>query len=355
MLLRNRELTGFVLAYAAIAIAVCALAAGIDGPPAALWAGAAALAVGVLVAAETRARYRAIARMTSELERVLHGGRSLDIDHMSEGELAVLSNELSKMVARLNLTADRLGRERMALADALADISHQLKTPLTSLSITTELVRKRLVQRGGCSQEVERLHVIERLQLHIEQLVSSLLKLARLDAGAVELARQPVDVERLVAIAFEPLAVAYDIADVSFEHDIAAGTTFAGDLSWTAEAVTNILKNCMEHTPPGGRVRIRAWEDTLGCRITIEDNGTGISSGDLPHIFERFYRGSDSVSPGHGEGLSQVNPVGVGIGLSLAKSLITAQDGTIKASNIDESRHEGRGARFEITFFKSVV
>ena len=221
--------------------------------------------------------------------------------------------------------------------------------PLTSISITTEVVRKHLAKAGGMEAEVERLRRIEQLELRVERLVSALLKLARLDAGTIELSRAPVDVARLVEDAAAPLAVAFDIADVTLEREIDPACSFTGDAAWTAEALGNILKNCMEHTPAGGTVRVEAREDALACRIRVTDTGPGIAEEDLPHVFERFYRG------GRGSAGDAVSPAGVGIGLSLAQSLIAAQGGTLTCKNDRDQAGAVRGAQFDISFFKAVV
>ena len=167
------------------------------------------------------------------------------------------------MRTRLTLAAEDLSRERNALADSLADISHQLKTPLTSLALMTSLVRGALVEDGSHEQELARLRTMERLEDRVEWLVSSLLKLARIDAGVVTFARTRVDAALLVERAAEPLAVAFDLADVTLERDVAPGSGFEGDLSWTAEALENVLKNCLEHTPAGGRGRVSCSEGAL--------------------------------------------------------------------------------------------
>ncbi|OUP10091.1 HAMP domain-containing sensor histidine kinase [Collinsella sp. An2] len=352
-MLRNRGFFRAVVAWMVLACSLMVLATCTGHAEACAWIAAAALATALPFLALTVSRYRAIARLSERVDAVLHGERSVDLEHMEEGELAVLTSELDKMVTRLNLTADELERERQTLADALADISHQLKTPLTSLSLSTELVRRSLVDEGGHASEVERLRKMQRLQQRVERLVSTLLKLARIDAGVVHLRTAPVDVEHLVQDAFEPLAIAFDIADVTFSARVTPGTTFIGDAGWTAEALSNILKNCMEHTPAGGTVQVRATEDTIACRMVIEDTGGGIAPHDLAHIFERFYRGE--AAEGAGRVSSDVDPAGVGIGLSLARGLITAQGGTLTAENVQDAEGRTTGARFTITFFKTNV
>lgn len=309
------------------------------------------LIVTVLFIILTNRRYRALANMAANLDRVLAGERDIRLRDMSEGELAILSSEIDKVIARLNLTVDELQAEKLALSDALADISHQLKTPLTSIAISTELIRDRLSARGDSEDLVERLRLIQTLQARVEDLVAALLKLARIDAGVIKLVCGAVDARELVRKSFEPLAIAFDIADVRFSADVQDGASYEGDLTWSVEALENILKNCMEHTPAGGCVSVRVTEDVLACRIRIEDTGPGIAESDLPHIFERFYRGSRDASAAP----SEVNPAGVGIGLALSKSLVTAQGGTLTAENLRDENGNVTGAAFNLVFFKTVV
>lgn len=309
------------------------------------------LIVTVIFIILTNRRYRALANMAANLDRVLAGERDIRLRDMSEGELAILSSEIDKVIARLNLTVDELQAEKLALSDALADISHQLKTPLTSIAISTELIRDRLSARGDSEDLVERLRLIQTLQARVEDLVAALLKLARIDAGVIKLVCGAVDARELVRKSFEPLAIAFDIADVRFSADVQDGASYEGDLTWSVEALENILKNCMEHTPAGGCVSVRVTEDVLACRIRIEDTGPGIAESDLPHIFERFYRGSRDANATP----SEVNPAGVGIGLALSKSLVTAQGGTLTAENLRDENGNVTGAAFNLVFFKAVV
>lgn len=329
--------SGASVASAALFAAICTFVNG--------------LIVTVIFMILTDRRYRALANMAANLDRVLAGGRDIRLRDMSEGELAILSSEIDKVIARLNLTVDELQAEKLALSDALADISHQLKTPLTSIAISTELIRDRLSARGDSEDLVERLRLIQTLQARVEDLVSALLKLARIDAGVIKLVCGDVDARELVRKSFEPLAIAFDIADVRFSADVQDGASYEGDLTWSVEALENILKNCMEHTPAGGCVSVRVTEDVLACRIRIEDTGPGIAESDLPHIFERFYRGSRDANATP----SEVNPAGVGIGLALSKSLVTAQGGTLTAENLRDENGNITGAAFNLVFFKTVV
>jgi len=329
--------SGASVASAALFAAICTFVTG--------------LIVTVIFMILTDRRYRALAKMAANLDRVLAGERDIRLRDMSEGELAILSSEIDKVIARLNLTVDELQAEKLALSDALADISHQLKTPLTSIAISTELIRDRLSARGDSEDLVERLRLIQTLQARVEDLVAALLKLARIDAGVIKLVCGDVDARELVRKSFEPLAIAFDIADVRFSADVQDGASYEGDLTWSVEALENILKNCMEHTPAGGCVSVRVTEDVLACRIRIEDTGPGIAESDLPHIFERFYRGSRDANATP----SEVNPAGVGIGLALSKSLVTAQGGTLTAENLRDENGNITGAAFNLVFFKTVV
>lgn len=329
--------SGASVASAALFAAICTFVTG--------------LIVTVIFMILTDRRYRALAKMAANLDRVLAGERDIRLRDMSEGELAILSSEIDKVIARLNLTVDELQAEKLALSDALADISHQLKTPLTSIAISTELIRDRLSARGDSEDLVERLRLIQTLQARVEDLVSALLKLARIDAGVIKLVCGDVDARELVRKSFEPLAIAFDIADVRFSADVQDGASYEGDLTWSVEALENILKNCMEHTPAGGCVSVRVTEDVLACRIRIEDTGPGIAESDLPHIFERFYRGSRDANATP----SEVNPAGVDIGLALSKSLVTAQGGTLTAENLRDENGNITGAAFNLVFFKTVV
>ena len=348
-------LGGARIVTASINEAASMVTSGASDASATLFAAICTFATGLIVTVIfiilTNRRYRALANMAANLDRVLAGERDIRLRDMSEGELAILSSEIDKVIARLNLTVDELQAEKLALSDALADISHQLKTPLTSIAISTELIRDRLSARGDSEDLVERLRLIQTLQARVEDLVSALLKLARIDAGVIKLVCGDVDARELVRKSFEPLAIAFDIADVRFSADVQDGASYEGDLTWSVEALENILKNCMEHTPAGGCVSMRVTEDVLACRIRIEDTGPGIAESDLPHIFERFYRGSRDANATP----SEVNPAGVGIGLALSKSLVTAQGGTLTAENLRDENGNITGAAFNLVFFKAVV
>lgn len=289
-------------------------------------------------------RHNQIKRLASEIDEVLHNGRRVDFSTSREGDVAVLSNELAKMVARLSRTSEQLATERNALSDSLADISHQIRTPLTAITLMLPAIERE-------QDATERKIALRKLESMIERvswLVTTLLKIAKIDAGAMHVEHNRTLCGPVVKRAIAPLETSLDLRDVRLDVEVEDDASFAGDALWTAEAVQNIVKNCMEHTPSGGVIKIRATEDVLATTIEITDTGSGIDAVDLPYVFDRFYRGRadrSGVYDGDGAELS-----GFGIGLSLAQALVSAQGGTIRASNAEDA-----GAKFTIAFPKLVV
>ena len=330
---------------AAIVIALTLLAPA-EAKPWVLACGAAAFAFFLAVSLY---RHRQIRRLTAEIDEVLHSGRRVDFSNCREGDVAVLANELGKMTARLARTSESLAAERNALADALADVSHQIRTPLTAITLMLPAVER-------AESDRERKRAVRELEAMIERvswLVTTLLKIAKVDAGAMHVERREVRAAEVVRRAMAPLATAMDLRDVALVLDVDEAAVFRGDAPWTAEAVENIAKNCMEHTPPGGTVTVVAREDALATTIVVSDTGPGIAPDDLPRIFDRFYRGATEGAGVADQVASNDNvrqPAGFGIGLSLAQALVSAQGGTLRASN-----NPIGGARFEIAFPKLVV
>jgi len=189
--------------------------------------------------------------------------------------------------------------------------------------------------------EERRLELIKEMDMllsRIDWLITALLKISKLDTGTVKQKNETVYVDELVKKAIDPIAIPIELREQELDIQIQAGASFKGDLAWSAEAVENVLKNCMEHTQKGGKLSISAQENTLFTEIIISDNGPGIDPEDLPHLFERFYKGKNSSNNN------------IGIGLALARMIITNQNGTIKVEN----RKEG-GAKFTIRFYKDIV
>lgn len=283
----------------------------------------------------TMRRYRQMEKLSDYLKRIGRGDYSLDIRDNVEGELSILKNEIYKVTTRLREQAEYNVREKYYLADALSDISHQLKTPLTSMMVMTDLLK----EEGLPPDKREEFTDTIRAQLiRIEWLVTSLLKLSRLDAGTIVLESRPVPAAEVIGRAAQHLLIPMELKGIEFEVQGEENVTFPGDLSWSAEAFANILKNCMEHTPSGGRIRVMYEENHLYTVISVEDNGEGIAAEDLPHIFERFYKGKNAGADS------------VGIGLAMAYEIFAKEQG-----KIDVTSKEGEGTRFRVKFYKGVV
>ncbi len=282
-----------------------------------------------------RKRYKKIADLGGDINRILHNQESFDFNEYAEGELAILSSEIYKMTVRMREQSELLKKDKQFLADSMADLSHQIRTPLTSVNLIAALLQK---PELTYERRLELTQDMKRLLEHIERLVNVVLKLSKLDAGTVEFQREDISAADLINKASEPLAIPMELRNQRMCINIDGNVHFSGDLTWTAEAVENILKNCMEHTPEGGTIRIDASENALFTEMIISDNGSGIDKDDLPHLFERFYRGKNSSGQNYG------------IGLALARMIISEQNGTIKAENA-----KGGGAKFTIRFYKSIV
>lgn len=280
-------------------------------------------------------RYREIRRLGQELDEILHGRERLDPGVCREGDVAILRDEIYKMTVRLREQKEKLLGEKRYLADSLADISHQLRTPLTSLNLTVSMLQQTRRYEG---REQELLREMKRLLGRVEWLVESLLKLSKLDAGSIPFCMERVDLGEFLRQAAEPLAIALELRGQQISLEAQEGSGFVGDRAWTMEAVTNVLKNCMEYNPSGETLRVRGLENPLYTEILIEDKGPGISPEDLPHLFERFYRGKSAGRDSFG------------IGLALSRAILARENGAITAEN----RTEG-GSRFTIRIYKGTI
>lgn len=329
-MVRNRELVRFLLF--GIGIAAAGAAAGYFLPEYAyLVCLLFCLAEIAVFTGYTMRRYRQMEKLSDYLKRIGRGDYSLDIRDNVEGELSILKNEIYKVTTQLREQAEYNLREKYYLADALSDISHQLKTPLTSMMVMTDLLK----EEGLPPDKREEFTDTIRAQLiRIEWLVTSLLKLSRLDAGTIVLESRPVPAAEVIGRAAQHLLIPMELKGIEFEVQGEENVTFPGDLSWSAEAFANILKNCMEHTPPGGRIRVMYEENHLYTVISVEDNGEGIAAEDLPHIFERFYKGKNAGADS------------VGIGLAMAYEILAKEQG-----KIDVTSKEGEGTRFRVKFY----
>lgn len=281
----------------------------------------------------TKKRYKKIADLNNYLSLVCAGNYLIDIKDNTEGELSILKNNLYKVIVLLRSKNELLEKDKIYLADSLADISHQLKTPLTSLMVMVDLLK----DEKNIDKQKEFISIIEIQISKIKWLVENLLKLSKLDAGTIKFKKEKIDVLSVITKSLSPFLVQMEMKNISLETTI-NDFSFTGDLNWTSEAVENIIKNCIEHIADNGKLNIETGVTNIYSYIKITDNGCGIKKKDLPHIFERFYQGENSSKES------------VGIGLALAKTIIDNQGGSIEVTS-----EENVGTEFIIKFNKMVV
>ncbi|GAA0441332.1 hypothetical protein GCM10008983_18090 [Lentibacillus halophilus] len=277
-------------------------------------------------------RYREIGKLSGYLRDISSGNYSMDVRDNEEGELSILKNEIYKVTSMLAEHKSSLQADKTHLTDAISDISHQLKTPLTSMRVMTDLLEDPNLPESKRIEFTHNIHVqLERL----DWLVTSLLKLSKIDAGTVQFKQDVILVRDLIEKALESLHAPIDVKNQRVSIQGEDTVSFTGDLNWTAEALVNILKNGIEHTPEEGSMSIRFSENTLFTDIVITDNGPGIPKEDLPYIFNRFHKGKHNSEES------------VGIGLAMAHGIIANQGGTI-----DVDSAEGQGTQFHVKFYK---
>lgn len=329
-MLRNKELRPFVLLFALIATSSSAVGCAMN-TAAGILALASAAAFGAAFFAFTKARYQSLARISDEIDRVLHNADHLYIEETDEGELSILQSEITKMTLRIREQNDALKKEKEHLADSLADIAHQLRTPLTSVNLILSL----LENNPDPNERKALIRETKELFDQMDWLLTSLLKLSRLDAGIVVFQREQANADQLIRTALRPLLIPMDLHNIDVKADVPNGIVLEGDSGWLSEAIQNILKNCMESAGENGTITISCTDNPLFTEIVIHDSGPGVEKDDLPHLFDRFYRGKNP------------NATGYGIGLALCKMIITRQGGSITAKN-----HPQGGAVFSIRFPK---
>ena len=279
----------------------------------------------------TRKRYQNLALLSEQINHVLHDEDRYEFDDFNEGELSILHSEIKKMTIRIREQNDNLKKDKQYLSDSLADIAHQLRTPLTSATLSLSLAAKSNDEK----QQQDFIREAEGLLLQTDWLITTLLKISRLDAGVVEMKNESVNISNLISNALQPLLIPMELQNTRVLKDIPESAVINGDSNWLSEAMLNILKNCMHSAVDNGEISIICNDTALFTEIVIRDNGTGFADDDLPHIFKRFYRGESQ------------NISGFGIGLALAHMIITCQNGIITAGN-----HKDSGAVFTIRFNK---
>ncbi|QQY63496.1 HAMP domain-containing histidine kinase [Clostridioides difficile] len=265
--------------------------------------------------------------LTRYLEEVNLGKESVLLRY--EDEFSYLEDEIYKTVGELRCSKEFALKERQTLSDNLADIAHQLKTPITSMSLMAQLLSE------NCpDEEIDYINRLTKQISRLERLVSSLLTLSKLDASTLIFESKLIDVHSLLTYAIEPIEGSLREKHQTFTIKGSPSIEFEIDINWTLEALLNILKNCSEHIEAGGHIIAYYSQNPLYVEIIIEDNGKGFAQEELPYIFNRFYRGKNASKDS------------IGIGLALSKSIIERQNGTLHAENC----HNG-GARFIIKFY----
>lgn len=331
-MVRNREVQWFVIILIFISVAATGLAAFLLSNLAALFVFITSILLVSCSLIFTRWRYREIKKLSGYLRQISSGDYSLDVRDNYEGELSILKSDIYKVTRMLSEHQSSLEQDKHKLTNAIADISHQLKTPLTSMMVMADLLSDDKLE------ETKREEFTRNIQMQLERmewLVSSLLKLAKIDAGTVNFNKDKVYVKEVIERSVDSVLIPMDIKQQTLSVKGENSVAFIGDCHWTTEAIINILKNGVEHTRNGGDISISFTENPLFTEIRIKDNGKGIPKEDLAYIFKRFYKGKNAGEDS------------VGIGLAMAYSIITSQQGDIEVRS-----EKGKGTEFLIKFYK---
>ena len=267
---------------------------------------------------------------------VYHSSEGIDFEmkkRNQEGQIGLLKTELLKMTNILKEKVDLLNKEKVFLNDTISDISHQLKTPMTSLIILNDLMY------GDISKETkhEFLNKIKSQLTRMEWLIKSMLKLSKIEAKVIDFNKEKVNVKELITRAIQPSLILIELKNINISISGEEDITYIGDINWSTEALVNVIKNCVEHTPTGGNLDIKYEQNPLYLEIIIKDDGEGIDKKDLPHIFKRFYKGK-----------SNSKEDSVGIGLAMTKSIIESQNGDIYVKS-----EKNKGTEFHIVIHKT--
>lgn len=281
----------------------------------------------------SRKKEKRIKEITNYIKELNQKNYELKIVNNEEGTLSILQNEIYKTTIMLREESENLRLEKLSLKDSISDISHQLKTPLTSILIMLDNIID-----NPKMEEKTKIDFIKNVERQVENLnflIVSLLKVSRLDADVVEFKKETILIERLIKNAIENVGVLNREKKVNIEVIGDKNITFIGDYHWELEAITNILKNAIEHSKENGSIQISVIDHPLFTKICVQDNGVGMCKKDLQNIFKRFYKGENS------------NNDSIGIGLSLAKKIIEKDNGLIKVDS-----KKGIGTTFEIKYMK---
>lgn len=280
-----------------------------------------------------RKRDKKIKQITNYINQIKNKKYDLNIEENTEDELSNLKNELYKITIMLKEESEISKKDKENLKISVEDISHQLKTPLTSITIMLDNLKDNPNMEEKTKQKF--IFEISKQVEWINWLVISMLKLSKLDANVVQFYDEKINLNKFIGEIIKNLEIPIEVKNQKIIIDGNENVSFIGDYKWQQEAITNIIKNCIEHNANNGTIYINYEENSLFTKITIRDEGEGISKEDLKHIFERFYKGKNSSENS------------VGIGLALAKNIIEKNNGMINCkSELD------KGTEFVIKYMK---
>ena len=287
------------------------------------------LSVGLSLFSNRRWNHR-IDKLTNYLLQVQDRLDLPELQEISEGRIGILQSEIYKMTANLKECYNVERKQKRYMADMLSDISHQIKTPLSAIMIMTELLGQAELTD---EQRMEYVSKIDEQASKIKWLIRNLLTLSQLEAGVLELKKAPVDFYSFMMTVQKNFEIMAEVKEVQLQIFCPTSIVVNCDEHWTMEAVSNIVKNCIEHTNANGKVSVKVSQDNIATHLYIEDDGEGIEPEHLPHIFERFYKSSKNADS-------------VGIGLSMARQIILRQEGVISVES-----EIGKGTKFYIKFY----
>ena len=277
-----------------------------------------------------------IEELSDYLEQV-NMGKAVVLSVSGEDLFSKLEDEIYKTVTFLYQTKDAAVQAKNDFAENLSNIAHQIKTPITAISLSLQTLSEMPMKKEYEKDRIEQIKKQLNRLIHLEE---SLLVLSRLDAGALMFQKEDVDVFTLLVLAADNLQELFADSGTFIDIPESGEMAVTADLNWTMEAVINVMKNCMEHNA-GGTVHCSYGQNPLYTEILIWDEGDGFAKEDIPHLFKRFYRGKNADAGGN------IRGSGIGIGLALSKEIIEHQNGTIRAKNLPNG-----GACFEIRLYK---
>ena len=291
-----------------------------------------ALSIILLYLKHEKNQNKEIKKIVKCIEEINKKNYSINIDDNSEDELSILKNELYKITIMLKEDAENSKKDKHMLKDSLSDISHQLKTPLTSINIMLDNILDNPDMDNNTKEKF--IQNIKREIRNISSLVGEILKLSKFDANVIKFEDQPVFINDIVKEAISNVEMMAELKNISIKVNNQRNVKLVCDAKWQTEAITNILKNCIEHSKENSTITIDIDSNKIYKQITIRDNGEGIDEKDLPHIFERFYKGKNSSKDS------------VGIGLALAKTIIEKNNGSVKVDS-----KKGKQTTFIIKYY----